>query len=253
MSAQVLRNGDVITLSTAGVHGSRGKTFLWADDLGQLHTDPTPPMPLDQRFKFAVYKFIPQRSGGNQDPSVIYEGDNIFVKALYTGRIGQMASMDCGSDLFRFNMGEWFALGDYIGAGEGSFTSFTFMSPYSRQKGRGPVRTDGSVPYSFMNTGRSCFASAHGPYGVSTAASANIREMFQLWGQGSMYGQAGGPAGGPAPRQAPGRNRASNGGQVTCPKSGFSSTDIALTAVGAALVAAIIGWAAYETIRKKKQ
>ncbi len=258
-AAQVLKNGDVISLTTAGIHGSRGKSFLWADDLGQLHVDPSPRYPLDQRYKFAVYKFIPQRSGGNQDPIVIYEGDNVFVKSLYTGRIGAMHSFDCGWDMFRFNFGESFALGDYLGAGEGSITSFTFMSPYSRQKGRQPVRTDGSVPYSFMNTGRSCFASVRSPSGVTTAASANIREMFQLWHQGSTYGGGGAPV--PFyPAQGPrkmgggggGNGRTSNG-QVTCPKTGLSSTDIVLTSVAAIAVAAIIGWAIYETLRKKKE
>lgn len=186
-AGQQLQNGDIVMLRAE----QNPSLYIHADSNGELYTGAAPPVgAAPEEYAFEVFKQAVQRSGGTSHPSAVFEGDNIALRSLATGRFLHGGACACGGSAFKATLGYDTVHFHYENEANASLGSFTLLSRGAVANplvGAAPV-LKGSTAYAVHHTGKSCFLSASTTHGVNSAGSANSSEFFVL--QDTGRGQA---------------------------------------------------------------
>lgn len=171
-----LKNGQIVTIATKTNCG-KGSGFLYLGQDNNLYVDPMKPTFFTDKYLFRVEK-PPQKSGGNQDLDVVYDGDDVLLKSEYNNKYARIIDNRGGYGIWSFNSTESDAKYNYRDQGSGIMEALRISSMNSNEMGR-PVYLDGRHCYSIMNPRLHVYLSYHhGNNIVGTAGSAYLGESW---------------------------------------------------------------------------
>lgn len=170
-----LKNGQTVSIATKIDYG-KGAGFLYVGPDGNLYVNPIKPSILNDKYLFKIEK-PPQKSGGNEDLSTVYDGDDILLKSVYNGKYARIINNIGGSGIWHMNASETNAKYNYRDQGNGTMEALKINSTNTNQLGY-PVYLDGKHTYSIQNPRLYVFMSYSPDTGVRTAGSANSKESW---------------------------------------------------------------------------
>jgi hypothetical protein len=174
---QVLKNGQITTLATKLDYHGNGAGYLYVGPDWRLYLAPAKPAEFDERFMFQLEK-PPQKSGGNPDLNVVYDGDDILIRSVANGRYVRYITNYGGTNTFDVNADEHKVKFDYRAEGQGTMEAFRVVhTDAGSERGR-PVMMDGQHSYGFVNPRSVAWISASPYRDVRSSANAGPRESF---------------------------------------------------------------------------
>jgi len=174
---QVLKNGQTVTFGSKLDFAGTGAGFLYTGSDWMLHFAPQKPAQFDERYMFQLEK-PPQKSGGNPDLNIIYDGDDVLVRSIANGRYIRFITNYGGTNMFHVNADEHFAKYEYRTEGAGTMEAFRIVATGDGAVRGEPVIMDGKRTYALVNPRSIAYISASPYSGVRSAANAGDRESW---------------------------------------------------------------------------
>ena len=174
---QVLKNGQIVTLATKLDWNGQGAGYLYVGPDWRFYLAPAKPAEFDERYLFQIEK-PPQKSGGNPDLNIIYDGDDVFLRSIANGRYARFITNYGGINIWTVNADEHFTKYEYRAEGNGTMEAFKVVAMDDGSERGRPIMMDGQHSYGFVNPRSIAFVSASPYTGVRSAANGGPRESW---------------------------------------------------------------------------
>lgn len=176
LDPRILKNGQIVSIATLNNLGF-GAGFMYTGPDAHLYVNPSKPAQFNQTYLFQIEK-PPQKSGGNPDLNIVYDGDDILLKSLANGKYARYITNYGGSNVWYINADEHGAKYDYRDQGNGTMEALRIsLMGNGSERGR-PVMMDGIRSYSIHNPKSVAYFSYTSDGLVKSAGNANERESW---------------------------------------------------------------------------